>query len=87
MDESRRISIDVDDATLARIEALADIEQRSVADIAAEAIREHLATLQDYHAAIDEGLADFAAGRFWTHEQFLERRAESRRAWLANHTS
>ena len=51
--------------------------------IAAEATLEHLAATRAYHAAIDAGQADFAAGRVLSHDAFLARRASSREKWLA----
>lgn len=47
-----------------------------------------LAALQadpDYQASIDEGLADFAAGRVLTHEEVMAAAAERRRRWRAEH--
>ncbi len=39
----------------------------------------------EYQAAIDEGLADFAAGRVLTHEEVMAASAERRRRWRAEH--
>lgn len=39
----------------------------------------------DYHAAIDEGLADFEAGRVLTHEEVMAASTERRRRWRAEH--
>jgi predicted transcriptional regulator len=83
MEEPNRITFEIDRESLAELESLASAEHRTVADIAAEATLEHLAATRAYHAAIDEGQADFAAGRALSHEEFLARRAANREAWLA----
>jgi predicted transcriptional regulator len=83
MDEPNRITFEIDRESLAELESLASAEHRTVADIAAEATLERLAATRAYHAAIDEGQADVAAGRILSHEEFLDRRAASREAWLA----
>jgi len=83
MDEPNRITFEIDRESLAALESLASAEHRTVADIAAEATLEHLAAMRAYHAAIDEGHADFAAGRVLSHDEFLARRVSSREKWLA----
>jgi predicted transcriptional regulator len=83
MEEPNRITFEIDRESLTELESLASAEHRTVAEIAAEATLERLASTRAYHAAIDEGQADFAEGRVLSHEEFLARRAESRKAWLA----
>jgi predicted transcriptional regulator len=83
MDEPNRITFEIDRESLAALESLASAEHRTVAEIAAEATLDRLAATRAYHAAIDEGQADFAAGRVLSNEDFLARRAASREKWLA----
>lgn len=85
MAEPNRITFEIDRESLAELESLASAEHRTIAEIAAEATLERLAWTRAYHAAIDEGQADFAAGRVLSHDDFLARRTANREAWLAGH--
>jgi predicted transcriptional regulator len=83
MDEARPLTVDLDEAELAQLAALAEHEQRTAGELAAEAVRARLARHRAYLEAIDHGLADIAAGRTITHEDFIARRDEQRRRYLA----
>lgn len=52
---------------------------------AEEAVMARLTADPDYQAVVDEGLADFAAGRVLTHEEVMAASAERRRRWRAEH--
>jgi predicted transcriptional regulator len=82
MDHARSLTVDLDEAELAELAALAEHEQRTANQLATDAVRARLARHRAYLEAIDRGLEDIAAGRTMSHEHFLQRRAEQRRCHL-----
>lgn len=54
-----------------RLEQLSEITDRSRSYLAAEAIERYLAEEEEFIAAVNEGLADAAAGRLYTGEQVI----------------
>ena len=57
------ISVPLDEAQKAQLEAIAKASQESVGELAARAVRAFLEEDAAFRAAVDEGLADVRAGR------------------------
>jgi predicted transcriptional regulator len=81
MDQARSLTVDLDEAELAELAALAEHEQRTASQLATDAVRKRLAHHRAYLEAIERGLEDVAAGRTMSHEQLLQGRAEQRRRY------
>ncbi len=85
MDRAQPLTVDLDEAELAQLAALAEHEDRSAAELAADAVRARIARHQAYLKAIDEGVQAAAEGLTYSDEQFLSIRAEQRRGYPADH--
>jgi predicted transcriptional regulator len=84
MDRAQPLTVDLDEAELAQLAALAEHEDRTAPELAADAVRARLAHHQAYLKAIDEGLEAAAEGRTHSDEEFLAIRGEQRRGRLAD---
>lgn len=87
MDDRVRITIEIDTADHEALNAIAADSDRSVGDVAVDALRARIDLEQDYAAAVRAGLADIAAGRMISDEEYQVRAAERRRRWLAARAS
>jgi len=77
------ISVPLDEAQKAQLEAIAEASQESVGDLAARAVAEFLEEDAAFRAAVEIGLAAARAGEvddFETYRQDLERRMAARLA-------
>lgn len=83
MDDSVRITIEVDQAEHDALRDIASQCEQSIDELALEALRARIDREQDFEEAVQAGLADIAAGRVVTDEEYLAHAAERRRRWLA----
>lgn len=84
MDHVQPLTVDLDEAELEQLTALAEHEHRSPRELATEAVRARIARHLAYLAAIDESLQAAAEGCTTSDEEFTARRAQQRRAYLTD---
>jgi len=75
------MTIELNEADDAQLRAIAEHEELSPEDLVKKLLAERLEYDRSYRDAVQRGMDDFAAGRFFTHEEVVAR-SEKRRAEL-----
>ena len=65
------VTIELDEALKAKLDAVAEARRRTSSDIVAEAVRELVDEDDAFRAAVEQGLASARAGRLIPHEDVV----------------
>lgn len=76
-------TIELDDATDAQLEALAQHGELSPEELLKQLVADRLHYEEWFRAEVQKGIDDLDAGRVFTHEEVLERSARRREELLA----
>ena len=80
-------TIQLDEALDARLQSLADAANVSAEDMALRVLTERLDYDRWFIAEVQKGIDEVKAGRFYTHEEVMERSAKRREELLARDRS